>query len=84
MPVTPIKIKDDESNETVSVAGGSISILADDGRSLLHIRQLPDGAVEISTGLSCVRHNGIILDSALAVLPKGNGTVIVTRLPYTE
>lgn len=82
MPVTPIHVKDDETDVTTFVLGGSISILADDGRSLVHVRQLDDGSLEISTGLACVKHNGVILDSALAVMPKGNGTVVIARLPY--
>lgn len=85
MPLPVIQIRHSEmprEHKPMQILGGEIEIVSDDGRALFAIRQLPNGSIEISTGLACVKHNDIVLDSALAVLPKGNGTIIVTRLPY--
>lgn len=68
--------------EPLSILGGDIEIIGDDNRTLFSVRPLPDGAIEISTGLSCVRHNDVILDSSVGVFPQGNGTVVIRRSVY--
>lgn len=87
MPLPTIIIRHSEMDRNQKpqvILGGEIEIMSDEGRCLFSIRQGADGSVEISTGLACARHNGVLLDSSMAVLPRGNGTVLVQRLPYVE
>ncbi len=58
-----------------------IDIIADDGRVLFTVFENIYGELEISSG-ACVKHNSIMLDSALEISPRSSNVITVGRKVY--
>lgn len=82
----PIKARDSYAtingdNTTHDYLNG-IEIIADDGRPLFSISLLEDGSIEVSTNM-VVKHNGVMLEDDMHIVPKSVCRVVIKREIYT-
>ena len=82
-----VKVRTQYGEQVLETDGvEEIDIIGDDGFALFTIRPTKEhdqnGALDISTGGSCVKHNDIIFDSGIAVRPQANNVVLLGRVPY--
>jgi hypothetical protein len=76
---TPMILKETYGDEKeINIETGSIDIIAEDGRDLFSIKLNDDGAIEISTSAVC-KFNGVMLDTAVSIIPKHSNLIIVER-----
>ena len=62
----------------MSIESNSLDILAEDGRPLFSITLNKDGGIDVHTYMVC-KHNDIMLDTGLQLLPKSTNTVTINR-----
>lgn len=70
------------NDDKIEMPSHGMEILANDGNALFSVYIRDDGGIEISTGVSCVKHCGKILDGAVIVQPMSANRVVVYRAPY--
>jgi len=66
---------------TAEIEHESIEILAEDGRVLYTVDLKKDGSLEVHTS-GTVKHNGVVLDSHIAVTAKGVNWFKLSRCKY--
>ncbi len=80
-----LKITTAQGEEYIIDAAETVEVIADDGRDLFNIRPAlndVDGALEVYTGGSCVKHNGIMFDSGITIQPTARNVVVIGRKEY--
>jgi hypothetical protein len=82
---TPANIRESvfpgEEPMRMSFANGEFQIVGDDDRTLYDIRVFKDGSIEIAAS-SHTKHNNIMLDTNLTIIPKGSNRIVISRPEY--
>lgn len=85
MKTVAIKARDTHAtlngDKTVHEFPNGIKIIADDGWALFDITLLADGSIEIRAN-SVVKHNGVMLDDDLRIVPRAAGAIVIERPVY--
>jgi len=71
---------DDAEHEMPS---GSVEIVADNGRTLLRVKEEKDGSLRIDAGAFC-KHRGKLLDDRLDIRPVAANVIEITRPIYGQ
>jgi len=82
-----MKIRDSHAelngdSKTQTMPSSSLDVVGDDGRTLFSVA-LKDGQLEVRTGGFC-KHDGIVLDEKLFVIPRYANQVFIARTPYID